>query len=297
MPDLRNTPLPAALVAPDAKVTVAAGVCFLEGPAVHADGSVYVSDIAGNRILRMDAEGKVSTFRADSGRTNGNDTINGGAGNDVIYGQEGNDTIDGGAGDDLISGGTGRDVLTGGTGTDTFVFNAGESRATVGGSNDNGTITGHDRITDFNTAADILNLVGVPVAGTTPVGGVNGTNSALTVSGAPVRSHSITNGVITFDDNDSFSTALTLSSDARVAAVVDYLQRNDLGAAGTTVAFVAGTRTFVYQQVGATQNPANDILVELTGTTITNLTTLIGSRSSCCRRGCGRAASPCTCWC
>jgi gluconolactonase len=72
MPDLSQTPLPAALLAPEAKVTVAAGVCFLEGPAVHADGSVYFSDINGNRILRMDAAGAVSTFRADSGRSNGN---------------------------------------------------------------------------------------------------------------------------------------------------------------------------------------------------------------------------------
>jgi gluconolactonase len=72
MPDLTKTPLPAALLAPEVKVTVAAGVCFLEGPAVHADGSLYFSDISGNRILKMDAQGSVSTFRADSGRTNGN---------------------------------------------------------------------------------------------------------------------------------------------------------------------------------------------------------------------------------
>ncbi|HEX5102277.1 MAG TPA: SMP-30/gluconolactonase/LRE family protein [Pirellulaceae bacterium] len=72
MPDLRNTPPPAALLAPQAKVTMAAGVCFLEGPAAGADGTVYFSDISGNRILKMDAEGKISTFRADSGRTNGN---------------------------------------------------------------------------------------------------------------------------------------------------------------------------------------------------------------------------------
>jgi len=72
MPDLTKTPLPAALLAPESKVAVATTVCFLEGPAVHADGSVYFSDINGNRILKMDAQGSVSTVRADSGRTNGN---------------------------------------------------------------------------------------------------------------------------------------------------------------------------------------------------------------------------------
>jgi gluconolactonase len=72
VPDMTNVPLPAELLLPDAKVQVAAGVCFLEGPAVDAAGNVYFSDISGNRILKMDAAGAVTTFRADSGRTNGN---------------------------------------------------------------------------------------------------------------------------------------------------------------------------------------------------------------------------------
>jgi gluconolactonase len=71
-PDLSKVPLPAGLVAPEAKVVPGAVVCFLEGPAVDADGNVFFSDIAGNRILKMDPAGKVTTFRADSGRTNGN---------------------------------------------------------------------------------------------------------------------------------------------------------------------------------------------------------------------------------
>src|SRR5262249_10522663 len=70
--DHATVPLPADLVAPDVKATAAAGVCFLEGPAVDADGNVFFSDIAGNRILKRTPEGTVSIFRADSGRTNGN---------------------------------------------------------------------------------------------------------------------------------------------------------------------------------------------------------------------------------
>ena len=64
--------LPEGLVPADAKVQTAAGVCFLEGPAWHPSGDVYFSDIAGNRILKRSADGLVSVFRADSGRTNGN---------------------------------------------------------------------------------------------------------------------------------------------------------------------------------------------------------------------------------
>ncbi len=64
--------LPVALVGADAKVRIAATVCFLEGPAWHAAGDLYFSDITGNRILKMAPGGAVSVFRADSGRTNGN---------------------------------------------------------------------------------------------------------------------------------------------------------------------------------------------------------------------------------
>jgi gluconolactonase len=72
MPDPKTSPLPAALLAPQAKVTVAAGVCFLEGPAVDVAGNVFFSDIQGSRILKLDPSGAVTTFREDSGRTNGN---------------------------------------------------------------------------------------------------------------------------------------------------------------------------------------------------------------------------------
>lgn len=69
---MHDVGLPAGLVEPDTKARTAASVCFLEGPAWHAGGDLYFSDIAGNRILKMSPEGGVSVFRADSGRTNGN---------------------------------------------------------------------------------------------------------------------------------------------------------------------------------------------------------------------------------
>lgn len=47
-------------------------VAFTEGPAWHPDGSVYFSDIANNRILRLDSAGALDVFRTPSGRTNGN---------------------------------------------------------------------------------------------------------------------------------------------------------------------------------------------------------------------------------
>lgn len=70
--DLAKLPLPAGLVPAEAKATAATAVCFLEGPAVDARDNIYFSDIIGNRILKRTLDGKVSVFRADSGRTNGN---------------------------------------------------------------------------------------------------------------------------------------------------------------------------------------------------------------------------------
>jgi gluconolactonase len=70
--DLSRVPLPETLVGKDPAPTPAAVVCFLEGPAVDALDNIFFSDIAGNRILKLDPKGSISIFRADSGRTNGN---------------------------------------------------------------------------------------------------------------------------------------------------------------------------------------------------------------------------------
>ena len=70
--NMSDIPLPNDLLAPQASLQAASVVCFLEGPAMDAEGNLFFSDINGNRILKMDPQGSVSTFRADSGRTNGN---------------------------------------------------------------------------------------------------------------------------------------------------------------------------------------------------------------------------------
>jgi gluconolactonase len=71
-PTLSIGGLPADLIAPEARTTIAARTCLLEGPAFDADGSLYFSDIIGNRIYHLTPDGTRSVFRDDSGRTNGN---------------------------------------------------------------------------------------------------------------------------------------------------------------------------------------------------------------------------------
>jgi hypothetical protein len=253
--------------------------------------SVDISSyLGGNDIrIRFEGEGNLDPgeyARFDNiqivGSANPNDIINGGDGDDVLLGLGGNDTL---------NGGKGQDVLDGGTGNDTFVFASGDSIAKLGGSGDNGTITRFDVIRDFNVANDRINLPGTfpgslfAVADTV---GFNGQDSVLTINSQTVKSHSISNGIIRFDDANTFNSlgALELTSFSHVAAVVDYLQRNDLGNAGATVAFNAVidgvNHTFIYQQVGNSQNVNNDILVDLLNIQgvpfpLTNLSTLISS--------------------
>ena len=85
----------------------------------------------------------------------------GGSGNDTLIANDlgctltgggGNDTLIGGAGADRLVCGPGVDVMTGGGGADTFVFAIGDSSAASGQ---------HDRITDFVSGLDHIDLSGI----------------------------------------------------------------------------------------------------------------------------------------
>ncbi len=69
--DHHAVPLPDAFVDEEA-VSPATAVAFTEGPAATADGMVYFSDIANNRIMRFDSQtGRTAVWRTPSGRANG----------------------------------------------------------------------------------------------------------------------------------------------------------------------------------------------------------------------------------
>ncbi|MHC4178734.1 MAG: SMP-30/gluconolactonase/LRE family protein [Planctomycetota bacterium] len=60
------------LVAPGAKVErLADGFVFTEGPACDAKGNVYFTDIPNERIHKWSVDGKLTTFRENTGRANG----------------------------------------------------------------------------------------------------------------------------------------------------------------------------------------------------------------------------------
>lgn len=82
-----------------------------------------------------------------------NNAINGNSGANLLRGLAGNDNLDGNAGTDTLVGGGGQDVLTGGAGADLFKF-----LALSGSSVDSGLGTARDRITDFTSGQDRIDL-------------------------------------------------------------------------------------------------------------------------------------------
>jgi T1SS-143 domain-containing protein len=264
----------AGMVVIDADFTNVSGIETLQ---LGGSGDISVTLGA---FASADVGGVGHTLTVNDSAGTGNLTVDGSAmtANLNILGGSGTDHLIGGSGNDSITGGAGADTLTGGGGIDTFNYNNGDTAITVAGTGGSGTIAGYDVITDFAPGTDFLNLVGIPtVAGNTTV---NGTDSTLTIGGATVRSDSISNGIITFSGSNTFASAISLTSTANVAAVVQYLENNSIGAAGTTVSFsatIAGVQhTYVYEQVGSSGSAANDILIDLVGSgaAIANLATL-----------------------
>ncbi|MFC4319675.1 cadherin-like domain-containing protein, partial [Rhizobium alvei] len=105
--------------------------------AEDADGLAYDETFSIHVIDRVDV--KVGSA--------GNDRVIGTEGNDRLYGRQGNDVLKGLGGDDRLRSKLGDDRLWGGDGADTFVFMH------------NG---GHDRIMDFETGIDTINLARWP---------------------------------------------------------------------------------------------------------------------------------------
>ncbi|MFB9984722.1 beta strand repeat-containing protein [Mesorhizobium kowhaii] len=249
---------------------------------IHGDAAAAAAGIDSDTLKLIQTTSATINLANANQTTAANTTVDGmenidaslSSGVMTLTGSSGANVLIGGSAADTITGGLDADTMTGGGGADTFIINSAQSLATIGGSGDAGTVTGYDVITDFVGAADFLDLQGAPAAATGT--NIDGANSTLTIGGQTVKSHTISNGMVTFDDADAYSAALSLdgTDTSRVAAVVQYLKNNDIGNAGATVAFSATingvAHTYVYEQVGATQNPANDILVDLSGVTLTS---------------------------
>lgn len=204
-------------------------------------------------------------------------TFNGGAGNDVFIqfgGVAAAVTFNGGAGNDAFVGdGTKAHTVTGGAGADRIVLandgSTDSAGSTVAIADGDSTAAGWDQVYGFGAAKTTLDLVFTTYAGNTvpPVDGTNVGN---------VKSHSITNGVVTFDDADTFTAAVNVGTGANQLALADVLQylAINLNGTGATVAFAYdrngdGTDDdmFVFQ------DGMSDTVVQLVGFTTGNAAT------------------------
>jgi Ca2+-binding RTX toxin-like protein len=266
---------------------------------VYSQGNVTGSN--NDLDVLVDLSGVTATSLATTNATTsglvfisqGNDNMPGTALSDAFNGYGGNDILVGGLGNDTLTGGLGADILTGSAGDDVFVFAAGDTVLGIAGTTKGG-INGYDVVTDFSsgngsTNSEQLDLPGTPALAVNTTA-TNGVNSTLQVNtNAVVASHQITNGIITFDDTDTFTAPILLTSTADLAAVVQYLQNNDIGNAGTTVAFTGTTiitgnliipHTYIYTQGDATGSDNTlDVLVDLIGVNATSLNTTNASTS------------------
>jgi len=129
-------------------ITSAVQLAYL-GNGHYASGNIYNA-----YLYNGDARSYIDNAIGGSG----NDTITGNAIANILTGGAGNDTLDGGGGNDTIIGGAGTDIMTGGSGADNFVFGPGDSPAANGQ---------HDRIVDFTSGVDHIDLSGIDaIAGT-----------------------------------------------------------------------------------------------------------------------------------
>lgn len=121
-----------------------AGADYLSG-GTGTDRASYSSATAG--VIVSLANTAINTGDALGDTYNSIENLSGSNFNDSLYGNSAANAINGGAGNDVIKGYAGNDTLTGGSGSDTFNFNTALNAA-----------TNVDTITDFNVAADTIQL-------------------------------------------------------------------------------------------------------------------------------------------
>jgi len=195
------------------------------------------------------------------------DTFVTGTGNDTVRAGKGSDTIDAGAGNDMLIGGEGIDILIGGNGKDTYIL-----EENIANTDTLYIAAGESLISDFDVAVNFK--LSNSLASTSGVDKLDLAKSMITanviagdgVDSGIIHSHTITNGLISFDDIDDYATPLTLTAQ-NLLSVFSYLQNNIIKT-GNTVAFNAIGNTYIFQEGGL-----NDTLVQLTGVTASSITT------------------------
>ncbi|TAL47050.1 MAG: calcium-binding protein [Methylovulum sp.] len=197
------------------------------------------------------------TLAANGTGTNNANVINGNSAINTLTGLDGNDTLKGGEGTDTVIGGKGADTL------DLTESLASKDVVRIASGDSAASTIEADKIIKFALFYDTLDLVGTKIVA-----------NASTVNGKDVgsiMSHSISNGIIKFDDADTYAAPLSITSTTNLSSVIDYLKANITDS--STAAFQVGTDIWVFQD-----NGSSDTLVDLVGITASSLS--IGGFSS-----------------
>ena len=164
-------------------------------------------------------------------------------------------------------------MLTGGGGRDTFVYTGADATLQISGSGINGNVTGFGQITDFAAGATAASseLLGFS-ARTVGFSFSNNNSTLLLHTGETIKSHTISNGIVAFNDGTGIQSLITLGD---VAAATQYMSFNDWGDAGATLAFTATlsgvSHTFVYTQTSVASGLTNAAMVDLVNVSATGI--------------------------
>jgi hypothetical protein len=214
---------------------------------------ITVTTGAGNDTVTVTAAAWVGAAGAGSGIA-----ISTGAGTDTIALTVAND----------LNSTSGQQTITPGTGADTVTLtNAGNGTSTLSNqhfviADGDSTVAARDTITGFTLGdgtdmADVLDISTTTLQGNTA--GTDGTDSGT------IKSHAIATGIITFDDVNTFATALVINA-GNLSDVTTYLATNIDASKAVAFAYDSNSdgtadATMVFA------NGAADTLIELAGTT------------------------------
>ncbi|MDD5276490.1 MAG: calcium-binding protein [Methylovulum sp.] len=226
---------------------------------IESTKSLSLSDYNNVENLTLVGDAATGTGTKDNNVITGNNianTLTGLAGADRLIGGEDADTLIGGLGADVL------DLTESLAKNDTVVIAVGDSTAAASEA---------DRVLRFDLSSDIIDLGGaIKIASNAP--SVDGINEG------GFNSHSITDGIIKFDDVDSYTSPVLITA-ANIGGAIDYLKANiTKGLAVAFQGFAPDPNSTTNSQVYSTwifqDNGDTDTLVALIGvTTATSLST------------------------
>jgi hypothetical protein len=165
--------------------------------------------------------------------------------NNVLRGNSANNTLTGGEGSDVLQGGKGADTLDV---SDNGSGYPAEDRIVIGTGHSTTALNNCDKVLGYQMGEDALDMPSTIVAGDTA--GKNGTDDKI-ADGVTIKSHRINNGLIQFDDQDTFASPITIN-DANLGSATNYLSANIGNHAAVAFIFSGKTPgTYVFSDSGS----------------------------------------------